>query len=220
MVKSFEAIGLIPGQPFDPQRLDEATRRGVLRAEKEGMNIVNWKVKHRGVDSVTYWGIDLQGSFGFDYLARAEAAYSGLVINDPEVALYFLTYFDGDGRALEGGKRYRIHFAKEQLPLYETDGFWSLTLYDGKRFQFVNNPIDRYSIGSQTRGLTFNPDGSLDIYIQPDAPDRERASNWLPSPDSGPIRLNIRCYLPKPEMLSLERVVDHLPPVLLAREPN
>jgi hypothetical protein len=36
MVESFANIGLFPGQPFDPSKLDEPTRKGVLRAEKEG----------------------------------------------------------------------------------------------------------------------------------------------------------------------------------------
>jgi hypothetical protein len=214
MVKSFANIGLVPGQPFDPSKLDEPTRKGVLRAEKEGPEVVKWKIKHRGVDSPTNWGIDLQGgSFGFDYLSRAEVSKSGLVANDPEEALYFVTYFDGKGQPLEGGKRYKVHFAKGQLPAHQAKGFWSLTLYDGKRFQFVDNPINRYSIGSRTKGLQFNDDGSLDVYVQPKSPGEAKESNWLPSPNSGPIRLNIRCYLPMPEMLSMETVVHHLPPV-------
>jgi hypothetical protein len=77
----------------------------------------------------------------------------------------------------------------------------------------VDNRINRYSIGTRTKGLKFNDDGSLDIYIQTESPGEAMASNWLPSPKSGPIRLNIRDYLPMPEMLRMDTVVDHLPPL-------
>jgi hypothetical protein len=213
MVKSFEYIGLVPGKKFDPDQLDEPTRKGVLRAEKEGPAIVQWKIHNRGVSSPTYWAVHLQGgSYGFDYLSRAETAHSGLVANDPEEALYFLPYFDGNGELLNGSKKYVVHFVKGQLPSHQEVGFWSLTLYDGETYQFVKNPINRYSIGSRTSGLQFNPDGSLDIYIQ-SSPPAGHESNWLPSAEGRPVRLNIRCYLPTPDMLSMENAVKHLPPV-------
>ena len=215
MVKSFEYIGLVPGKPLDVDQLDEPTRKGMLRAEKEGPAIVQWKIHNRGISSPTYWAVDLQGgSYGFDYLSRAEIAHSELVANDPDEAVYFLTYFDGNGERLDGSKKYVVHFAAGQLPAHQKLGFWSLTLYDGETYQFVKNPIDRYSIGSRTRGLKFNSDGSLDIYVQ-SSPTTGHESNWLPSAEGRPVRLNIRCYLPTPEMLSMETAVKHLPPVAL-----
>ena len=65
----------------------------------------------------------------------------------------------------------------------------------GSDFQLVKNPINRFSIGDRTPGLTCNPDGSLDIYIQNEPPTGHE-SNWLPSPPSGLFRLNYRIYLP------------------------
>ncbi len=215
MVKSFEYIGLVPGKPFDASKLDAPTLKGILRAEKEGPAIVQWKILNRGVSSPTYWAVDLQGgSYGFDYLSRAEIAHSGLVANDPEEAVYFLMYFDGNGERLDGSKKYVVHFDAGQLPTFDELGFWSLTLYDGETYQFVKNPINRYSIGSRTSGLKFNQDGSLDIYIQSSMP-AGHESNWLPSAEGRPVRLNIRCYLPTAEMLKMESAVKHLPPVKL-----
>jgi len=105
-----------------------------------------------------------------------------------------------------------VHLAAGQLPTFDKLGFWSLTLYDGETYQFVKNSINRYSLGSRTSGLKFNQDASLDIYIQSSTP-AGHESNWLPSAEGRPVRLNIRCYLPTPEMLKMESAVKHLPPV-------
>ena len=58
-------------------------------------------------------------------------------------------------------------------------------------------------IGNRTEGLKTAPDGSLTITVQKDAPDADKASNWLPAPD-GNFRLSMRLYVPKPEVLSGE----------------
>jgi hypothetical protein len=73
----------------------------------------------------------------------------------------------------------------------------------------VENPIHRYAIGSRTEGLKYNSDGSLDLYIQAEAP-RSHGSNWLPAP-AGPFVLTMRLYLPKPAILN---GTYRIPPVL------
>jgi hypothetical protein len=66
---------------------------------------------------------------------------------------------------------------------------------------FVDNPINRYSIGKYTEGLKNNTDGSLDIYIQPDNPGKDKESNWLPAPE-GAFNMLLRTYLPQPQILN------------------
>ena len=211
-LKQFEQIGLIVGQAFDPSRLDEPTRRGVLRAEKQGMNVLRWKTHARGIELPNGWGTILNaGHFGFDYLNRAELALSGGWINDIEDAIYFLTYYDGTGKLLQGGKRYTIHF--DRVPPSNNLGFWSLTIYAGERYQFVDNPINRYSLGARSTGLKYNADGSVDIYIQPQSPGADKESNWLPSPKEGTVRMNIRNYFPTAEFLKPENMSTYLPPI-------
>ncbi|MBK6704975.1 MAG: DUF1214 domain-containing protein [Caulobacteraceae bacterium] len=82
------------------------------------------------------------------------------------------------------------------------DAFWSLTMYtvtpEGRYF-FVENPINRYSIGDRTPGLVLEPDGSLEIAIQHEHPGDAQVANWLPAPE-GPMRLALRAYLPREEL--------------------
>ena len=133
------------------------------------------------------------------YLTRAAAAMFGLYGNDIEEAYYPSTTVDGDGETLDGSKHnYVIHFAADEIP--PVDAFWSLSLYKLPEQLFVDNPMDRYSIGDRTPGLQYGDDGSLTIYVQAQSPGEGKDSNWLPS-NAGPFSLTLRMYLPKPEAL-------------------
>jgi hypothetical protein len=61
--------------------------------------------------------------------------------------------------------------------------FWSLSMYNS-RYSLVDNPLNRYAIRS-IDPLLFNPDGSLDLYMQHFSPGEELESNWLPTPWDG-----------------------------------
>ena len=163
----------------------------------------------------TGWGTALTGgTYGFDYLARAEDALSGLIQNDLEEAMYFISYTDASGQPLVGGKKYKLHFDKGHLPTVQPKGFWSFTLYDGDRFQYIDNPLNRYSLGARMNELKFNADGSLDLYVQPESPGSDKESNWLPSSKSGPLRMNIRVYLPTSDMLKVDMMEKRIPPII------
>jgi len=123
----------------------------------------------------------------------------GLYGNDIEEAYYPGTNVDADGEPLDGSKHnYVITFAADEIP--EVDAFWSLTLYKLPEQLFVDNALNRYSIGDRTPGLKFGDDGSLTIYIQSESPGGDKESNWLPA-NAGPFSLQMRMYLPKPEAL-------------------
>ena len=56
------------------------------------------------------------------------------------------------------------------------------------------NPINRYALSSWTP-LKKNADGSLELYVQTEAPGKDKESNWLPA-DSGAFKLTLRMYWP------------------------
>ncbi len=144
----------------------------------------------------------LPRSFGANYTMRAgSAANSGGIFGlEAEEATYFMALTDAQDETLGQGRRYRLHLPSGGLP---ADAFWSVTLYEFQEGgQYMTpNAIDRYSIGDRTQGLVRNADGSLDIWIQPQAPNdaRERA-NWLPSPADKKFYLNARLYQPRAEV--------------------
>ena len=94
-------------------------------------------------------------------------------------------------------QRNRSCFNNDELP--PVDAFWSLTMYDEQGIQ-VPNPINRFAIGDRDK-LTFNADGSLDIYIQHESPGPDREANWLPSPASRAIQSTLRLYSPRASVM-------------------
>ena len=130
-----------------------------------------------------------------DPAARAAVALRGLGANLSEDSLYFGLNESADSAGVP--RRFRLRFAAGETP--PVGAFWSLSAVGASDLFFVANPIGRYAIGDRTKGLTLNPDGSLDLRIQHDEPD-EGAANWLPVP-AGEFVLMLRAYEPKPEIL-------------------
>ena len=140
------------------------------------------------------------GVFGANYALRAGVALSGLGALPPEEAVYLGRTQDDQGQTLEGARRYRLRIPATGVP---TSAFWSLSMYqvesDGRQF-FVDNPVNRYTVGDRTPGIVKNADGSTDILIQHAQPaNTDQQANWLPAPQ-GAFRLSLRAYLPKPEL--------------------
>jgi hypothetical protein len=132
------------------------------------------------------------GRYGIRYDARAAVARLGLGALPPEEAIYFSCCQGGEQLAGEHG--YTLHFPT--LP--PVHAFWSLTLY-GEAGNFVANAIHRFAIGDRD-ALKFNSDGSLDLFIQHDAPGEGRDGKWLPAP-SGKFDLSLRLYWPSEDVL-------------------
>ena len=205
MMTGFDTAGFGPGRDFNPTALTPAQATGLGCALRIGPQVLA-KRGFRPTQTANGWLLSSAvGNPGFDYLLRAEIARGGYV-NDPAESIYPAAVSDTSGALLTGTQRYRIHFAAGALP--PVDAFWSITAYDMKTSQLVENPLGRYAIGDRTRGMKWGKDGSLDIYLSADRPP-EGTSNWLPVP-RGPFHIVTRLYLPKPEALDGRYV---LPPV-------
>ncbi|WP_415838506.1 DUF1254 domain-containing protein [Rahnella bruchi] len=154
------------------------------------------------------WNTPANGArWGYDYLTRTATAKSNMYVNQPEETRYFFIEVDKEGQRLNGDNNYTITFAKGKTP--PVNGFWSLTMYDPQHF-FAKNDIERYSVGTKNlKGMKYNDDGSLTVYVQHSSPGKEKEANWLPAPQSD-FEMTIRTYWPKAEVLNK----SWLPPVV------
>jgi hypothetical protein len=193
----FAKIGIVPGKDFEASKLraDFAKRIPEVGFDRIMLQFkINRVVKHEnGWNFTTKTGL-----YGTDYLMRALVTAIGLGANRPQDAIYPTSLKPADGDAYDGAHRYVMRFPKGQLP--PARGFWSLTMYDAEYF-FVPNVLNRYSISAR-QGLKANPDGSVDLYIQKDAPGAAKESNWLPAP-SGKFVLMLRMYWPNEKSPSI-----------------
>ena len=147
------------------------------------------KVKGSTVNGwFTMVGCGVPGNGMFLRAAHAWAFPGPITV--PQEAMYWRSNSDAAGHTLDGRRDYVLHFPAGQMP--PTEGFWSLTMGDGRN-QYVPNPLNRYHVGDRS-GLVANADGSVDIFIQHTAP-VGREPNWLPAP-SGAFILWFRVYLP------------------------
>lgn len=192
-VTRMERIGIERGKSFDAEHLDPAIRRALDAAPSAALTKVDAKAPTMA-RVVNGWlmNTDTIGVYGNYYLKRAWSARVGVGTNQPEDAFHPLSVTDADGEPLNGDNDYVLHFATDGLPPVE--GLWSLTVYDAT-YYVVPNQLSRYAIGDRDP-LTFNADGSLDLYLQHESPGAGRETNWLPTP-RGPLTLLWRLYAPK-----------------------
>lgn len=201
LVDAFAEIEVGPGR--DLSKLSDGMRRGLERAALRGLPMLREVNKSDYEKKVingwkyppTYYGrAGAQGAF----LTRAALqSLGGIIVHDPEEAVYVIGSRDAAGDRLDGSSNYRITFPKGKLP--PAKSFWSVTLYDDT-LNLVENSIDRYSLGDRTPGLVFNDDGSMSFYIGYAPPKNGPQSNWLPAP-KGQFFLVMRIYIPGQEVV-------------------
>ena len=212
VVGMFESIGIGPNKDFDPANLDAATAAGLTRAVDMGYSIITEDAKSRLGQIVNHWSliansVDYTTDRGaFDFLFRSSVAFRAQPGQDSKENFFNFAYEDDQGEPLSGSQRYTITFpAGEEPPV---DAFWSITMYDYPDGFLIENPIDRYSIGTYN-DMKRDKDGDVTIYIQHDSPGKERESNWLPAPDE-PFYLCLRLYNARSEALNF----DWVPPAV------
>ena len=191
-------LGLVPGQRFEPGRFDSGARDEIEAGATAARETIAGNVANIGAHA-NGWALatDTIGVYGNAYLKRATIALGGLGANPPEDAVYPVLLADSDGDPINGDQNYLVHFDVDALP--PVDAFWSITMYDSEGFQ-TPNELNRFAIGDRDP-LSYNPDGSLDIFIQHSNPGPDHEANWLPAP-SGALGITMRLYAPRQEVLN------------------
>jgi hypothetical protein len=199
-------LGIAAGRAFDADGFSAEQRAEIDAGYAAAQHDMRPALPTLGA-SVNGWitFTETMGVYGNYYFKRAVVALIGLGSNPPEDAVYPLLITDADGNATTGDNHYTIHFDADKLP--PVSAFWSVTMYDADGFQ-VANELDRFAIGDRDP-LTYNADGSLDLYLQHTKPGPQHEPNWLPAP-LAPFGLTMRLYAPKREVITGQW---HPPPV-------
>jgi hypothetical protein len=191
-------FGIGPGVKTSEASLSPSVRRDLIKAEALGLGRLSLAAAARQRTSTRRnagWTLldPKTGNAGTDYGLRAIVALVGLWANTPEEATYPMASVDAQGRPLDGRHRYVLRFPAGEVP--PARAFWSLTMYNAKRFLYAN-ALDRYALGDRSGGLRRDRDGGLTVYLQHARPAPNRVANWLPAP-AGRFVVALRLYVPK-----------------------
>jgi hypothetical protein len=107
---------------------------------------------------------------------------------------YLFDIKDADGKAFSGAKHYRLSVPPD-VPISQ---YWSVTLYDRATHALIRD-VSHASRSSQSPGLVTEPDGTVNLYFGPVAPDGHE-SNWIPTGVKGDFEELFRFYGPKPPL--------------------
>ncbi len=200
VVDQIARIGIVPGTPFNWNGLNATMQNAIAQGFQDGISQVNAaSINSAGIVENNGWKTTyVSGTYGTNYTLRAGITLAYLLPNLPQDNLYMISNTTATGVPYSGANDYVLHFANNSTP--PVNAFWSVTMYDTQGYP-VPNSLNRYTISPHLGNLTYNPDGSLDIYIQQASPGASKESNWLPAP-SGAFELGLRLYWPQESALN------------------
>jgi hypothetical protein len=184
-------LGIEKGKPFTPDArqqklLEEATFVGEAMAMANGFNKrsagsqyrpdANWQyaiMLDPSQETEFYSQLDERA----DYFYQAVTTTKGMVSKTPGVGSAYLAAAEchHDGSRFDGGRTYRLRVP----PNAPAAQFWSVTLYDVDTRSFI---VTKEEIADRSSRIDLrkNADGSVDIYMGPQAPEGFE-TNWIPT---------------------------------------
>ncbi len=186
------AIGIVKGKPFNPDArmkrllteaaaIGDATARATLyRPRQKGYFIYpdsdsSWVMGFANkdvffeVDGAR--NLDARTSFYFGYTGVTSA----MAVAHPGAGSdYGIAFRDAQKKAFDGSKTYKLHLP----PDVPVNNFWAVTKYDTQTRSMLQTRQTFPTVGSQTKGMKKNADGSYDVYFAPEAP-KGKDGNWV-----------------------------------------
>jgi hypothetical protein len=203
----YASIGIKKGKPFAP---DERMKKILNDAAAVGdATARTLTYRMRDKDAYYYPDSSWQPPFIGGYKFQVEP---GVLDLDAEAFFFFLatavtpamdektigqgsqyawTVRDAKGEPLDGGKNYKLHMP----PNIPAKDFWSLIVYDNQTRSMLQTDQQFPSVGSQTKGLQVNIDGSVDLYFGPKVP-AGKENNWVQTVSGKGWNLALRLYGP------------------------
>jgi hypothetical protein len=204
-----EPLGIAKGQAFNPdERQQEILKKGVAMGE---LMLRNLQVNPRYAEpwwSGTSWyksfdfqieqetddiqQIDQRGTWFYE----AVSSTKGMVNPTPGAGqVYMTTKRDNNGDLLRADRNYKLHVPAD-VPVKQ---FWSLTLYseDTRRpYDNGGTEISDVSLDSRMDQLQYNDDGSIDLFVGPEAPEGMESNHLKTVGDDGWF-VYFRLYAPE-----------------------
>ena len=203
----FAAIGIEKGNPFNP---DARMKRILIDAAAVGDATARTQTYQCRIRDAYYYPNSawitpfIGGSYKFEqngvvnldakalfffYATGVTPAMTEKMIG--EGSQYAGAFVDAKGNPLDGGKSYRVHMP----PNIPIRNFWSLTAYDNQTRSMLQTDQQFPAVGSLTKGLLVNADGSVDVYFGPRAP-AGKENNWVQTIPGKGWNTLLRLYSP------------------------
>lgn len=194
----FASVGIEKGKPFNPDArmkkilvnavaIGNAAARSIVwypRVDKtmKGVEVypgqnsawnlafLNKNVFFNGEDGQTM-NTDARVTFHYPYTAVTPAM---ALTRAGAGSDYAIAYVDSEKQPFDGSKTYRLHVP----PNPPAKDFWAATVYDPQTRSQLQTSQPFPTVGSQTKGIKKNEDGSCDIYFAPKPP-KGYEKNWV-----------------------------------------
>jgi len=201
MMKSF---GYTHGEPFKPSR---GTREMLSKATVSALDDLvimtrdiagawwnghpGWMIPTKFIGPKTQFRYVTETEFATDPRAETFSMYCCAPTKLGVATAYILATRDMDGNPLEAQSNYRLH-VPANVPANQ---FWSLTAYDAQTAVFFEY-VATTDISSLDKGILYNDDGSVDLYVGP-TPPKGKKSNWIETNSKNNSMFLFRFYGPQ-----------------------
>ena len=189
----FASIGIQKGKPFDPDPAAKKTLTEAVAVGNATARAIAFRTPYKEsyFYENSYWqegfiGRDYQwlkdGGEGGRYLDARTMYFYIATVNTPAMVLkmvglgsqYAGAMRDSQGDTFDGARTYKLNIPAN-VPAKD---FWSLVVYDPQTRSELQTGNPFPSLNNQRNALDENPDGSVDIFFGPEAPQGKEA-NWI-----------------------------------------
>jgi len=204
MMGMMETLGYQHGEAFKPAAPARAMLSKAVESALDDLIIMTrdiagpwwkgnpaWMQPIKPVGPMTQFRYVTESTYATDPRAETYSMYCCAPAKLGAATAYIYTARDVDGNPIEAGSNYTLRVPTD-VPVKQ---FWSLTAYDALTAVFFEN-VARTDISSLNKSLQFNEDGSIDLYVGPEAPDG-KASNWIETNSENNAIFLFRFYGPK-----------------------